>query len=240
LKARKHKLKLGFGESMKPFTSKTRLSNKQWVQIRTRYLAGDNMTQIAGEYKIPRNTIHTKARRQQWGKHGSRRDAIAIKIAEETECEIRDEFKEKVKKLNKEHLASLKRCSATAEKIMEIADIIINYKLRRMREFDAAGLDIPDDCSLYEIAKVVATVSRTTLALIGRNITQILGIEHLPIFMDLESKHGLNEMTKIFERGVDRVIQLKKDLREQIKKEEIENIRAEAMAETDIWAYALQ
>jgi hypothetical protein len=220
-------------EGKKP-SSKIKLTLEHWFKVKSRYLAGDVVAAIARDYKISRQTIWTKAKREGW-KHGSRKEAIAEKIAAEVEGELIVEYKVAVKEANKKHFKILEECLDSARNLLEAANIMLNDKIGKLKKFKEAGVHIPDGFSILEEVRVIAAASRSMLSLIGRTESEILGIVDKPMLVEDTANKGLSEMSRVIREAAEKY--------SSVRTEEREKIRAEVMAEikgTQTGNYPLQ
>ena len=108
---------------------KIRLTVEQWAEIESRYLIGDNISRVARDYKISWDTIYSKAKRDKWEKHGSRKEMVKERIKTEVEDEIIDDYRKAIKKANTEHLGLIKSAKIMVErgdeKVWDILEAVI-------------------------------------------------------------------------------------------------------------------
>ena len=60
-------------------SSRRILNMEEWLKIKSKYLRGDSIASIAREYQISRKTIDSRAKREGWGKKGSRKESLTKK-----------------------------------------------------------------------------------------------------------------------------------------------------------------
>jgi hypothetical protein len=131
-----------------------RLARETWDQIHSRYLAGDQITELALEYGIARETISRRARKENWKKPAEIR-AYAI---EELQLETKEDYKEKAREANMQQLRAYQVA----------AGIIINL-LEDVRQGKAVGRTPYEVNALVNSLKTCLEGVRSTLAIDGVN-----------------------------------------------------------------------
>ncbi|PKN77207.1 MAG: hypothetical protein CVU52_01450 [Deltaproteobacteria bacterium HGW-Deltaproteobacteria-10] len=206
-----------------------RLTIEQWAKIESRYLFGESVTQLAKDYKISRDTIYSKAKRDKWCKHGSRKAEVEKRIAAEVEDKLVDSFKSAAQEANNVHLAAIRKSGKIVNALLDASAFMLQDRIIKLKAFEDDKMNIPDDFTLFEVARVIHAAVNDVHKLIGRNESEILGLIGKPILSDAESDHGLDRMNATFEKGAANIA----GIEQLIRKEETERIKAEVRAEAD-------
>ncbi len=218
-------------------SSRRILNMEEWLKIKSKYLRGDVIALIAREYQISRKTIDSRAKREGWGKKGSRKESFDKKIDEETEGALIDSYKVAVDEANEKHLEKINQIQDNA---MYVGEFVMKLLKDKQAEFDklkAEGNPIPCDFSIYNEARTLWGAGRLLLKAISEE-REILGIKDKPYLVDPTAEKEKADRSKIFKLGVDKLMRL--------VDEDEERIRAEIMAEMteakggEQWSYTLQ
>lgn len=131
---------------------KKRLTVEDWVDIRTRYLAGEKVEDLAKEYGIAPSTISSRANREKWGKKGS----LKAKAESEALAEKHDEIKRHAKEnLDAHFVFNQLGMQVSLALVQFIAQDIKSEK--RTRALGSAGtLDLGHSIARMERASVIA------------------------------------------------------------------------------------
>jgi len=238
------------GVDKKISTKRRFLTLEDWLKIKSRYLHGDVIAVIARDYQMSRKTIDSRAKREGWAKHGSRKQAIENKIAEETEAELIDGYKVAVDEANEEDLEvtqliqNANRCALESsfqllqekKKALDILRAEINRKLECKPPLSIVDeIEVLFQININNEVRNIAIASRHLQNAMGRNKAQILGIVDKPYLVDPDAEKEKAEVAKNFKLGVDKLMQLVDEDKERIKAE----VRAEIMAEMELAKHSL-
>lgn len=222
------------------------LTAKQWARINTRYLNGDAVALIASDYKIQKERIYQRAKRYDWGKHGSRKEAIEEEAKKEIEKEIKDDLKSAIKIANDESLDNIKEAFVVDRFAMRLAASILKEKTQEREEAKQTRIkleSIPRDKrtknNLAELSRVYAVIDNidgieqairmagmTTKRVRDSIMTerQVLGIDAIPVLSSDTSEDQMDKMgAAIRDSFADYDA-----MREGLIQNEYETIRAEA------------
>ena len=147
------------------------LTLEEWFKIKSRYLHGDVIAAIAREYQMSRKTIESRAKREGWGKKGSRKESFDKKIDEETEGELIDSYKVAVDLANEENLEDIKLIMDTARYALKFVMKLLEDKNAEYEKLKAEGKPIPRDFSINNEVRNIAIAGKTLQhAIGGRNV----------------------------------------------------------------------
>ena len=223
------------------------LTLEEWFKIKSRYLHGDVIAAIAREYQMSRKTIESRAKREGWGKKGSRKESFDKKIDEETEGELIDSYKVAVDLANEENLEDIKLIMDTARYALKFVMKLLEDKNAEYEKLKAKGkplfqpavdIQILFTVSINNEVRNIGIARRPLQHAIGGSKREILGIKDKPYLVDPTAEKEKSDRSKIFKLGVDKLMRL--------VDEDKERMRAEIMAEMteakggEQWSYTLQ
>ncbi len=181
----------------KQTSSRIYLTIPEWLTIKKRYLAGEKISHLARDYKITRSTVNTRAKREGWV-HGSEKVALEEKIGEA----VVDSYKASVKEAHVSHLARIKNSSIVNQKITAVINFLIDGKLKRLKEYEEAKVETPDDFSIMDEERIF-TASRRDLIDLIRLEREVLGIVDKPYLAEDSTEKGIDEMSKVSAAGIE-------------------------------------
>ena len=133
-------------------TKRKRLTVEDWVDIRTRYLAGQKVDDLAKEYGLAPSTISSRATRDKWGKKGS----LKAKAETEALAEKHDEIKRHAKENLDAHFVFNQLGMQVSLALVQFIAQDIKDEKRRRAIGDKALLDLGHSMSRMERASVIA------------------------------------------------------------------------------------
>ena len=131
-----------------------RLSPAEWLEIRTRYIAGDKVIDLASEFNVSRENISRRASKEGW----KRKEGLIEEAAQELEHEIKSDWKQQARESNLQQFKAWQY----------VAGIIIN-KFKEIKEGRLAGRAAYELASLSNSLKIAFDGMRLTMAMDGVN-----------------------------------------------------------------------